>query len=74
MRRKRRLTTHSQYPPPNREGRRISKREKRRRIIFWALIVCLAGVVGFAWYRSRKFTVDETLNPQPIDFKDPLAP
>lgn len=59
QRRKRRLTTRSQYPAEHREGRRMSRRELRRRIVFWALVACLAGIGGYAYYKSRTFTMGE---------------
>ncbi len=72
-RRKRRLSTHSRYPSPHRGERRLSKRELRRRIVFWALLTALVGVGGYAWYRSRKYTVESDVLLQPIPFKEPLG-
>ena len=72
-RRKRKLSTRSRYPAPHRGERRMSKHEVRRRILFWSLVVGIAVVGGYAYYKSRDFTPDTDLRPSPIDFKDPIG-
>jgi hypothetical protein len=72
-RRKRHLSTRSRYPTPHRGERRLSKRELRRRVVFWALVTALVGVGGYAWYKSRKYTVEPDRLLQPIPFKEPLG-
>ena len=72
-RRKRRLATRSPYPAPHRGERRMSKREVRRRFLFWILVVAIGIVGGYALYKSRNFTTDTDTRPSPIDFKDPIG-
>jgi len=72
-RRKRRLATRSRYPAPHRGERRMSKREVRRRALFWGLVVAIGIVGGYAFYKSRNYTTGTDIRPSPIDFKDPIG-
>ena len=71
-RRKRRLTTRSQYPVPHRGERRLSPREIHRRILFWSLLLAFVAVGGYALYRSRNFKSDAAPRTNLIETKDPV--
>jgi hypothetical protein len=36
-------------------------------------VTALVGVGGYAWYKSRKYTVEPDRLLQPIPFKEPLG-
>jgi hypothetical protein len=54
---------------------RRSRRRRRKIVLFWSMVVALAGVLGYAGYRV---SVEPGLNrrPDPIELlrKDPLLP
>lgn len=72
MRRKRHLSARSRYPAPHREGRRLTKRELRRRIVFWALLTALAVVAGYSFYKSWS-SPGPVIKPTPVDLASPTG-